>query len=81
MDLGETGEVIMSRAARVLVLGLDSCDKDLVAIMILTAAVVKKALSTGAQESSRQRVLDHATHSSPGLQRPVEWSPVPNGRL
>ncbi|MCZ6678857.1 MAG: putative O-glycosylation ligase, exosortase A system-associated, partial [Candidatus Poribacteria bacterium] len=38
----------------------------LVAIMILVGAVVKKALSTVARESGRQRILDHAAQSSLG---------------
>ncbi len=38
----------------------------LVAITILTAAVVKKASSAGTQESSRQRILDHAAQNSLG---------------
>jgi hypothetical protein len=39
----------------------------LVAIMILTGAVVKEALSTAArQDSSRKPILDQATRCSPG---------------
>ena len=38
----------------------------LVALMVLTAAVVKKALSTTARESGRQRIFDHTAQSSPG---------------
>lgn len=38
----------------------------LVVIMILTDAVVKKALSTAAQESGRQGILDHTAQSSLG---------------